>query len=115
MSDALPPGFPINTLPLQRALVAVALARPERLEDAIERLWRDVWVEWREPLREENLRKALVEVLGSEGDAEQVLQAAAGERVKRVLSENTAAAFGEGAFGLPWFVGEFFFMLRSTF
>ena len=36
-----------------------------------------------------------------------VLEKTKSEEVKKMLGVNTDAAFKAGAFGLPWFVGEF--------
>jgi len=44
--------------------------------------------------------------VGGEAEAKKVLEASKGEEVKKRLSGNTDKAFGDGAFGLPWFVGE---------
>lgn len=49
-------------------------------------------------------------VVGSEEEAKKVLEASKGDEVKKMLMENTDRAFKEGAFGLPWFVGEFSFL-----
>lgn len=46
-------------------------------------------------------------VLGSQEEAGKVLERAKGEEVKKGLMENTDRAFRDGAFGLPWFEGEF--------
>ena len=49
--------------------------------------------------------KVLLEGCGFEaGFVESALKGSASEVVKRGLKENTATAYREGAFGLPWFV-----------
>lgn len=45
-------------------------------------------------------------VVGSEEEARMVLERSGSEEAKKVLSRNTERAFGDGAFGLPYFVGE---------
>lgn len=42
--------------------------------------------------------------------AEEILERAGGKEVKEKLGANTERAFGDGAFGLPWVVGEFDFL-----
>lgn len=51
--------------------------------------------------------------MGSEEEAKKVLEASRGEVVKKKLSEDTELAVREGAFGLPWFVGEWMSMALS--
>lgn len=46
--------------------------------------------------------------MGSEEEAQMVVQKSREEEVKKMLAENTDRAFAEGAFGLPWFVGKSF-------
>jgi 2-hydroxychromene-2-carboxylate isomerase len=46
-------------------------------------------------------------VVGSDEEAKKVIERTKNEEVKKQLSRNTDEAFKEGAFGLPWFVGEF--------
>lgn len=44
--------------------------------------------------------------MGSDEEAKKVIERTKSEEVKGLLSENTEKAFKNGAFGLPWFVGE---------
>lgn len=52
---------------------------------------------------------------GDEEEARKVVERGGSEEVKKRLNENTAKAFGEGAFGLPWFVGMCSFPLQERF
>lgn len=45
-------------------------------------------------------------VVGSDEEAKKVVEASKSDEVKKALTGNTDRAFEEGAFGLPWFVGE---------
>jgi 2-hydroxychromene-2-carboxylate isomerase len=107
MSSAAPPGFPINTLPIQRALCSLSLSHPESLPQAIALFWENTWVHWTDPVKPENLRALVRTIVGSDEEAGRVLERCKGEEVKGLLSGNTQRAFGDGAFGLPYFVGEF--------
>ncbi|KAF1838715.1 HCCA isomerase/glutathione S-transferase kappa [Decorospora gaudefroyi] len=101
ISATPPPGFPVNTLNIQRALVSLSLSHPDKLEHAIALFYEAFWVRWDEPTRPEKIHSVLTTVLGSGEEADKVMQA---EGVKGVLSGNTEKAFRDGAFGLPWFV-----------
>ena len=106
ISSTAPPGFPINTLPLQRTLAALSLSHPATLEDAMTLFYEHTWVQWAEPLKAANLLALVARVVGTEEAAARVLEATKSDEVKKVLAANTDAAFKDGAFGLPYFVGE---------
>lgn len=106
ISQGSPPGFPINTLPIQRALAALYISHPQSVESAISLFYENTWVQWGEPLKPENLQAILRTVVGSDEEAEKVLESTKSDEVKAVLSQNTEQAFKDGAFGLPYFVGE---------
>jgi 2-hydroxychromene-2-carboxylate isomerase len=59
-------------------------------------------------MKPENLMAIVRTVVGSDEEARKVVERTKSEDVKKVLSENTDQAFKDGAFGLPWFVGEYF-------
>jgi 2-hydroxychromene-2-carboxylate isomerase len=107
MSSTPPPGFPINTLPLQRTLCSLSLSHPDSLPQALSLFWENTWVHWNEPLKPENLHAMVSTTVGSDEEAKKVIERTKSEEVKKLLSGNTESAFGEGAFGLPYFVGEF--------
>lgn len=102
------PHFPINTLPLMRAAVAVQQHMPARFEAFLKLIFEAMWVETR------NLGDAAVlgEVLAAGGfDAQQLLALSAGQEVKDGLKAITDEAVKRGVFGAPaMFVGsELFF------
>ena len=61
---------------------------------------------WNDPSTAENMLAIVKTVVGSEEEAQKVLERSRGEEVKKRLGEDTDFAVREGAFGLPWFVGE---------
>lgn len=61
----------------------------------------------RKPIaKPETVIEALAKVLG-EQDAKSVFEKGSAPEVKKLLIERTDESFADGAFGLPWFVGEF--------
>lgn len=71
-------------------------------------------MQWGEPLKQENLQGILRTVVGSDDEAKKVLERTKTDEVKNVLSQNTEQAFKDGAFGLPYFVGEYFRRERGS-
>lgn len=120
MRAELPPDFPAMTLPIMRALCAVASPSSSspspspspsdeeekssqiRLTRALDTLFARYWVDHIPTHRAEELRTVLGEVFG-EPEAERLLTAAA-TTGKQQLIANTDMAFDDGAFGLPWMV-----------
>ncbi|MEO4048065.1 2-hydroxychromene-2-carboxylate isomerase [Pseudomonas sp. CAU 1711] len=98
------PHFPINTLALMRAAVAVQLRMPERFEAFLKLIFEAMWVEAR------NLGDAAVlgEVLAAGGfDAQQLLALTAEQEIKDALKALTDEAVKRGVFGAPaMFVGD---------
>ena len=76
------------------------------MESAIALFYENFWVQWNEPTKPENVQAILRTVLGSDEEARKVLERTKTEEVKKKLSGNSEMAFRDGAFGLPWFVGE---------
>lgn len=103
-----PPGFPINTLPIQRVLASLSISHPQSVESAISLFYESTWVQWGEPAKPENLLAILRTIVGSDDEAKTVLEKAKTDEVKNLLTQYTDQAFKDGAFGLPYFVGEFF-------
>ena len=102
------PHFPINTLPLMRAAVAVQQRLPERFEAFLTLIFQAMWVQAR------NLGDpaVLAEVLVAGGfDPQQLLALTAEQAIKDALKANTDEAVKRGVFGAPsMFVGnELFF------
>lgn len=102
------PHFPINTLTLMRLLVALQLYQAERFDDALQALFRAIWVDgvnMGDPAR-------VAGVLVAAGFDAAALQAQAAEpAVKDALKATTEEAVKRGVFGAPTcFVGgEMFF------
>lgn len=102
------PHFPINTLTLMRLLVALQLRQPERFDDALQALFRAIWVDGvnlGDPLK-------VADVLVAAGfDAAELQAQAAEPAVKDALKATTDEAIRRGVFGAPTcFVGnEMFF------
>lgn len=98
------PHFPINTLPLMRAAVAVQQRLPERFEAFLTLIFQAMWVQAR------NLGDpaVLAEVLVAGGfDPQQLLALTAEQAIKDALKANTDEAVKRGVFGAPsLFVGD---------
>ena len=69
----MPPGFPQNTIHVQRALVAVSLIRPQQVEDVVAALYDTSFVKGQEIHTLESVRHVFVDILG-EADAEEAMQ-----------------------------------------
>jgi hypothetical protein len=87
----------------------LSLSHPQSVPQAIALLWESFWVHWNDPTKPENLQAIVRTVVGSDDEAKKVIDRTKTDEVKKALSANTEQAFKEGAFGLPWFVGEFLF------
>jgi len=98
-----PAGFPPSTLHVQRALCAVQLYHPAKLNTAIHECYNKFWVEGQAIQDPKNFGAALAKALGEE-PAKEVMEKMGSAEVKGRLAENTDRAIQEGAFGLPWFV-----------
>lgn len=108
ISDGVPAGFPVNTINVQRALVAVARDRPDQFLPVVTACYDAFWVKCNEAdVTGAGLGKVLASVLGASG-AEAVLTASKTDEVKQLLSKNTQDFIDQGAFGLPYFIGESF-------
>ncbi|MGN7744301.1 2-hydroxychromene-2-carboxylate isomerase [Pseudomonas sp. 22526] len=95
---AFNPHFPINTLPLMRAVTGMQLRHPQRFIAFIDCLFRALWVEKR------NLNdQATVAAVLSEGgfDPLEVLALTNDEEVKNALKDKTEQALQRGVFGAP--------------
>ena len=113
ISQQLPPGFPVNTLPVQRALASLSLSHPQKVERAIELFYYSFWVEWNDPTKSETLQAILRTALHSDEGARKVVERAKTEEVKQRLDRNTYNAFENRAFRLPWFTSESRFHVLS--
>jgi len=96
------PHFPINTLPLMRAIVA---ARHEAVfEQAVEAMMVAMWEDSINLSDPEEIANAF-----DRGgvDGKRLLERASEDAIKAELAQNTASAVERGAFGIPtFFVGD---------
>jgi hypothetical protein len=106
-----PDGFPPSTIACQRALTALTLSpHKSKLENALDAVYATFWID-RKPIQNpEVVIAALAKVVGEE-DAKELFEKGSSPEVKKRLTEATEEAFKDGAFGLPWFVGECFALL----
>ena len=98
----MPPGFPQSSLPIQRALCAISIACPDKLEDCIAALYQASFAERIDVFNKERLVEVLGRVLGERG-AKEVLEKSDHPDAKALLQKNMDRALGEGSFGLPWY------------
>ncbi|KAF1998024.1 HCCA isomerase/glutathione S-transferase kappa [Amniculicola lignicola CBS 123094] len=104
ISKTTPPGFPINTIAIQRTLCSIELSHPQSLTSAISLFFQNFWVHYNEPTKPENLLAIVRTVLGDDETAKTIVGRQGSDEIKAQLKGNTDRAFNEGAFGLPWFV-----------
>lgn len=100
-----PPGFPVNTLPIQRVLASISLYHPQSLPGAISLFYQNFWAHYNEPTKPEVMLGIVNTILGNEEDARKVVEKSKSDEVKKKLTADTQKAFSAGAFGLPWFIG----------
>ena len=108
MHEHPPPGFPIRTLPIMRALTALSLHpnSPSLLPLALDALYNETFVHHTPVTEPASLTRILHEVLDGKVDVDEILSKANSDEVKARLAANTDEAFDDGAFGLPWMVCE---------
>ncbi|KAF2740485.1 HCCA isomerase/glutathione S-transferase kappa [Polyplosphaeria fusca] len=99
-----PPGFPINTIAIQRALASLSISHPTSVVSAISLFFQNFWVHYSEPTKPDNLIAIIKTIVGGDEEAAKVVERSTSDQVKKLLSANTQKAFDDGAFGLPWFV-----------
>ncbi|KIW03215.1 hypothetical protein, variant [Verruconis gallopava] len=105
MCDAVPDGFPMNTLATQRALTALNMQMPERFPDALAAFYHALWCD-RQPIHKPEVAIPILArtLQMSDVEAKALFERGSEPEVKSLLTKNTELAFEEGAFGLPWFV-----------
>lgn len=105
---ALNPFFPINTLPLMRAIIGTQMREPERLPTLLAAVFGAMWVQGRNLGEPAEIGQTL-EAAGFSPEA--TLALAADAQVKAALKAATEEAVQRGVFGAPtMFVGsEMFF------
>jgi 2-hydroxychromene-2-carboxylate isomerase len=99
----MPSPFPQVTIVPDRALCYVESKHPEKLQDAIQALYKAFWVETKTISDPKVVAGALESALGK-ALAEEIMAAVGSEPVKAALKENTDKAFKDGCFGIPFFV-----------
>jgi len=102
MAEGKPPGFPANTIKVQRVLTVVANMRPERLADTLAAIYHASFAEQKEIHTPEGLMPILEKIFGEEGTKE-ILTKSTSDEVKKLLTAKTDEALAEGSFGLPWY------------
>ena len=101
------PYFPINTLNLMRAIVAVQHLQPERFIEFLDLTFKAMWID----ARNLNDPGVLSTTLKENGfDPAQVFGWVGDPEVKETLKAETEAAVARGVFGAPsMFVGDALF------
>ncbi|KAK7979814.1 hypothetical protein PG989_012271 [Apiospora arundinis] len=105
MADAIPAGFPPNTLHTMRAVCALSLLPDpdqDKLVRGLEALYKAMWTDHADVAKPEVFGPLLVEVLGEEVAGKALANAST--IGKQALKANTDQAFADGAFGLPYMV-----------
>jgi 2-hydroxychromene-2-carboxylate isomerase len=97
-----PKNFPVSTLYAMRVLCALP---DERRVDVTAKLYEAFWVHGREIEREDVVDEVVERALGR--DVWQQVKPRIATVGKKRLLENTEEAVSKGAFGMPWFVGQF--------
>ena len=122
MAEEMPPGFPWNTVQVQRALVAALQLQPDLVPSVIDLLYGIAWSEGKDVSSSSVHAPAFVKVFG-ESRAKDIFEMvrrsydsdslpylsniqAKNEDVKQALLKNGERALESGCFGLPWFIGE---------
>ena len=101
------PHFPINTLPLMRALIGTQLREPQKFESLLTTVFNALWVE-RANLNELTTVGATLNAAGF--DTAQVFALTQDAEIKGALKANTDEAIARGVFGAPTvFVGDTMF------
>ncbi|EMC91239.1 hypothetical protein BAUCODRAFT_319300 [Baudoinia panamericana UAMH 10762] len=103
LAEKTPEPFPQLTLTAQRALCAVVLHQPAKLDACIEALYNTFWIE-RKPIKDAAVVTAALATVLGEAEAKRMLEKAGSPEVKKLLTDNSNLAIDEGAFGLPYFV-----------
>ncbi|KAL6716501.1 hypothetical protein ACLMJK_006068 [Lecanora helva] len=103
MAEEMPPGFPRNTIQVQRVLSSIAVLYPERLGDTIATLYYLSFAERQEISTPESLRPILSQIFGDKSNDILVKAWATSTEIKNLLAAKTDEALAQGAFGLPWY------------
>jgi 2-hydroxychromene-2-carboxylate isomerase len=106
ISDGAPANFPANTLSTGRILTAISVSHPQSLPAALALFWQNYWVAGIDPTTPDAALAIVTAVLGKE-EAVKIIEASKSGEIKGKLMKTTEWAINEGAFGVPWFIGEF--------
>jgi 2-hydroxychromene-2-carboxylate isomerase len=101
------PGFPVNTLPLVRAVIGVQMREPARFKPLVDALYDGMFANLLDMADPATIK----EVLAAAGfDAAKILELTGDAEVKQALIRNTEEAVAKGVFGAPtFFVGKTLF------
>ncbi|EGD94127.1 2-hydroxychromene-2-carboxylate isomerase [Trichophyton tonsurans CBS 112818] len=98
ITEAMPDGFPVFTLAVQRALCVVAADHPDKLAGCIDALYNTLWVNRDSSIiKPEGFVPMLESVIGKDA----AIKSTTAE-IKQKLVSNTDRSVESGAFGLPW-------------
>jgi 2-hydroxychromene-2-carboxylate isomerase len=103
MMKGSPKPFPQLTVNTMRAVCAVSLLAPQKLEDVIAALYHTFWVESKPVSKPEVYGPVIASVVG-EDLGKQVMEKSKTPEAKHMLKKNTDLALEKDAFGLPWYV-----------
>jgi 2-hydroxychromene-2-carboxylate isomerase len=108
IADETPDGFPPSTLACQRALTALTLSpHKSKLPSVLDAVYATFWID-RKPIQNPEIVIAALSKVVGEQNAKELFEKGSTPEIKKRLAEATEEAFQDGAFGLPWFVGEYF-------
>ncbi|KAL8813146.1 MAG: hypothetical protein Q9200_000494 [Gallowayella weberi] len=72
IKDTLPPGFPVNTLPVQRALTAVDMLFPEKLPETVDTIFHAFFA-LHQPVHERECLVGLLESVHGRAQAKEIM------------------------------------------
>ncbi|KAI4220826.1 MAG: hypothetical protein L6R36_007339 [Xanthoria steineri] len=103
MKETTPPGFPANTLPVQRVLTAVSMLFPQRLAETCDAIYQASFVH-HHPVHEQACLLGLLENVHGKDQAQEIIRRSTSDEVKRELTARTDEVISKGSFGLPWYI-----------
>ncbi|KAL8679651.1 MAG: hypothetical protein Q9224_007015, partial [Gallowayella concinna] len=103
MKETLPPGFPANTILVQRVLTAVDMLCPERLQETVDRMFHASFA-LHQPVHERECLLGLLESVHGKFQAKEIMEKSTGDEAKKMLTARTEDIISKGSFGLPWFI-----------
>ena len=88
MHESVPPGFPKNTLPAERALTAVSMFYPEKMEETFATLYHASFVEHQDVVDKDILLALLAQIHGE--DRAKNMMAKVRQWLKKILPKLTS-------------------------